>query len=188
MRGWQRLLRDLASIGVALVVYFVIPVDFHADTGIIGHGVLSLVAIGLVGALVLWQVLLQVDDPGRRIDGLLLSMVVGVLVFALAFFRLHIEEPAQFFGMSTRIDALYFTMTTLLTVGYGDINAAGQTARVMVLLQMVFNVAVIATAASTLNSRVRENAARRAEARREALASAPDGAHRQGRRTHRNPT
>jgi voltage-gated potassium channel len=167
MRGWQRLVRDVGAIGLALIIYFVIPVDFHTETGIVGHGVLSLVAIALVSALVLWQVLLQIDDPGRRIDGLLLSMVAGVLVFALAFFRLHLEEPEQFVGMSTRIDSLYFTMTTLLTVGYGDINASGQTARVMVLLQMVFNIAVIATAASTLNSRVRENAARRVEARRE---------------------
>ncbi|WP_162249834.1 MULTISPECIES: potassium channel family protein [unclassified Nocardioides] len=167
MRSWRRVLRDFGLIGVALLVYFVVPVGFRSSSNVVEHGVISLVAIGLVGALVLWQVLLQVDDPSRRIDGLLLSMVAGVLVFALAFYRLHLEDPSQFFGMSTRIDSLYFTMTTLLTVGYGDINAAGQTARVMVLLQMVFNVVVIATAASTLNSRVRENAARRAEARRE---------------------
>lgn len=167
MRRWQRVFRDVGLIGVALVVYLVLPVDFRSGSNVVEHGVVSLVAIGLVGALVLWQVLLQVDDPNRRIDGLLLSLVAGVLVFALAFYRLQLEDGSQFLGMSTRVDALYFTMTTLLTVGYGDINAAGQMARVMVLLQMVFNVVVIATAASTLNSRVRENAARRAEARRE---------------------
>ncbi len=167
MRGWHRLLRDVALIVGALVLYFVIPVGFHSDRGVLERGALSILAISLVGALVIWQVLRQVDDPSRRIDGLLLSMVAGVLVFALAFYRLHLEDGHQFIGMSTRVDSLYFTMTTLLTVGYGDINAEGQLARVLVLFQMVFNVVVIATAASTLNSRVRENAARRAEARRE---------------------
>ncbi|MFC6340585.1 potassium channel family protein [Nocardioides hankookensis] len=161
------MVRDVLLVVVALVLYFVIPVGFHTDRGLVERGFVSIVCIGLVGALVIWQVLLQVDDPSRRIDGLLLSMVAGVLVFALAFYRLHLEDGSQFVGMSTRIDSLYFTMTTLLTVGYGDINASGQVARVLVLLQMVFNVVVIATAASTLNSRVRENAARRAEARRE---------------------
>ena len=82
-------------------------------------------------------------------------------------------------------------MTTLLTVGYGDIHADGQAARALVLIQMVFNVVIIATAASTINARVRTQAEIRAEERRAALA---DGSlpgrtgRRQGRRTHRNPT
>ncbi len=41
-------------------------------------------------------------------------------------------------------------MTTLLTIGYGDIHAAGQAARALVLVQMVFNVAILATASTTL--------------------------------------
>src|SRR3954471_24954924 len=99
MRRWQRVLRDFGLIGVALLVYFFVPIGF-STSHVLEHGVLSLVAIGLVGALVLWQVLLQVDDPSRRIDGLLLSMVAGVLVFALAFYRLHLEDGSQFAGMS----------------------------------------------------------------------------------------
>ena len=113
-----------------------------------------------------------------------------MLVFALAFYRLETADPGQIPGLVTRLDALYFTMTTLLTIGFGDIHAERQTARALVLVQMVFNVAIIATAATTLNSRVRRQAEERAEARRAAEESA-SGAQREPRhprRTHRNPT
>ena len=186
MTGWKRLVRDIALVVLAFVLYFVIPVGDWHDARLFERGMISILFIAAAGAVVLWQVLLQVEDPGRRVDGLVLSMVCGVLVFALAFYRLQVEDPTQFNDMSTRVDALYFTMTTLLTVGYGDINAAGQVARVLVLFQMLFNVIVIATAATTLNSRVRENAQRRAEARKANLeAEEQEG---QGRRTQRKPT
>ena len=56
-------------------------------------------------------------------------------------------------------DALYFTMTTLLTIGYGDIHATGQFARALVLVQMVFNVVILATGASTIGHQLRNRAA-----------------------------
>ncbi|MBZ5738231.1 potassium channel family protein [Nocardioides mangrovi] len=166
MTGWRRVARDIAIAVLAIVLYFVLPVGGELDRGLIERGVLSIVWISAVGAIVLWQVLRQIEQPARRVDGLVLSMLCGVLVFALAFYRLQVEDPTQFHGMSTRLDSLYFTMTTLLTVGFGDVNASGQVARFLVLLQMVFNIVVLATAATTLNNRVRENALRRAEARR----------------------
>jgi len=139
---------------------------------------------------VLWQVLLQVEDPNRRVDGLLLALVVGVLCFALVFYRVEISDPGQIAGLSTRLDSLYFTMSTLLTIGYGDVHAVGQLARGLVLVQMIFNVVVIATAASTITSRVRANAQKRAEARRDAHPDESPHERRlpHPRRTHRKPT
>ena len=49
-------------------------------------------------------------------------------------------------------------MTTLSTVGYGDISARSDSARVAVMVQMVFNVAVLGVAirliAGTARSRL----------------------------------
>jgi len=114
-----------------------------------------------------------------------------VLGVALKIKVMSERSTAQIVGLDTRLDALYFTMTTLLTIGFGDIHATGQAARALVLVQMVFNVVIIATAASTINTRVRTKAEIRAEERRAAIA---DGSlqvrtsRRQARRTHRNPT
>lgn len=68
------------------------------------------------------------------------------MVFALADFTVATLHDGQFVGLETRTDALYFTLATLLTVGFGDVHAAGQLARVLVSIQMVFNVLVLATA------------------------------------------
>jgi voltage-gated potassium channel len=57
-------------------------------------------------------------------------------------------------------------MTTMTTVGTGDVHAAGQVARALVLVQMVFNVVFVATIATLLSTRVRLAAESRAQARR----------------------
>jgi hypothetical protein len=166
-------LRLAVAVALALVVYFVVPVEASED-GLVARALVSLLSLGLLTAGVVWQILVHVEDPDRKIDGLLFALVVAVLAFALAFYRLEIAYPGQIVGLQSRVDALYFTMTTLLTVGYGDIHAAGQGARVLVMVAMVFNVAVIATAVTTISSRVRQRAEQRA-------------VERQGRRTQRKP-
>lgn len=181
MTGWKRVLRGVSGIGLALVVYFVVPVQGGEDVAV--RALVTIVSLALLTAGVIWQVMVHVEDQSRGIDGLLFALVVAILAFALSFYRLEVTDPGQIPGIETRLDSLYFTMTTLLTVGYGDIHAAGQVARGLVLVAMVFNVAVIATAATTISGRVRLHAEQRAEARRAALESGTA----QPRRTHRNP-
>jgi hypothetical protein len=191
MTGWKRWLRLGAILVVVLVLYFTVPVTLELGASDIVQLVVSLVALVLLGIAVLSEVRLQLVDADRRIDGLVLAMMVSVLGFALGFYVMAERSPGQISGIDTRLDALYFTMTTLLTIGFGDIYAAGQAARALVLVQMVFNVVIIATAASTINSRVRSKAEIRAEERRAAIAdgSLPERtSRRQARRTHRNPT
>ena len=92
--------------------------------------------------------------------------MIAVLGFALGFYVLAQRNPAQIIDLHTRVDALYFTMSTLTTVGFGDVHATGQTARVLVLVQMVFNIVFVTTAAALLSSRIRSVAAERAAAHR----------------------
>jgi hypothetical protein len=61
---------------------------------------------------------------------------------------------------------LYFTTTTLTTVGTGDVHAAGQVARALVLVQMVFNGLFVASTVTLLASRLRSAAAQRSQERR----------------------
>lgn len=191
MTGWKRWLRLAAILVVILVLYFTVPVTFELGASDVVQVVVSLVALTLLAIAVLSEVRLQLMDADRRIDGLVLALMISVLGFALGFYVMAERSPEQIFGLDTRLDSLYFTMTTLLTIGFGDIHADGQAARALVLVQMVFNVVIIATAASTINTRVRAKAEIRAEERRAAIA---DGSlpvrtsRRQARRTHRKPT
>ena len=91
---------------------------------------------------------------------------IVVVVFAYAFYVLDKQSPGQVAGMQTRLDSLYFAMTTMTTICTGDVHAAGQTARALVLIQMVFNVLFVATAATLLTTRIRTAAELRSQERR----------------------
>ena len=189
MDGWKRWARLAAVLALVLVLYFTVPVSFEVETSDVVQLVISVTALCLLAAVVLVEVRHQLVGSDRRIDGLVIALMIAVLGFALGFYVLAQRNPDQIVDLHTRIDALYFTMATLLTIGYGDVHATGQAARTLVLIQMVFNVVILATAASTITTRIRTQAEKRVEARRAAEA---DGTlpvrRRQARRTHRNPT
>ena len=50
----------------------------------------------------------------------------------------------------TRLDALYFTVTTFATVGYGDIAPVSQAARLVALLQMVLGLILLGIVARVI--------------------------------------
>jgi voltage-gated potassium channel len=61
----------------------------------------------------------------------------------------------------TRLDALYFTMATFATVGYGDITPVSEPARFVTLLQMIGGLVLIGVVARVLigAARLRETRA-----------------------------
>ncbi|WP_051218242.1 potassium channel family protein [Nocardioides insulae] len=167
MDGWKRLLRGVVLTGLVVCLYFVVPLPGGEDVSLAERAVTAVLILLVLTGVVVWQVLVHVDDESHRLDGLILVLVVSVLAFALGFYQLEHSYPGQIPGIATRVDALYFTVSTLLTVGYGDIHAVGQYARGLVLVQMVFNVVVLTTAAGTVTQQIRANTRQRAQARRE---------------------
>lgn len=82
-------------------------------------------------------------------------MVLEVLaLFSLTYLAIA-SYPDQMNGLSTPLDALYFTMTTLMTIGFGDISAESQLARGTVLIQMFFSVVVLTASVRLLSSLTR---------------------------------
>lgn len=159
---WSRWLRLTSTVGLILVVYFTVPVRLDDDEGLVTR---SLITLAVLVALTAWTVLQlrrQAFGTPRNGDGLVAVVMVVIVVFALAYYVLEQQRPHELVGLRTRIDALYFAVSTLVTIGYGDVHAEGQTARALVLVQIVFNVVFVATAARLLSSRVRSAAERRA--------------------------
>jgi hypothetical protein len=147
-------------------LYYVAPVE----PGIAGAQLaLRIVGVVVAGLLITWLIVRQVSRQVAAADeaplaGLVTALVGGVAFFALADFLTAVTDPGQFVELETKTDALYFTLSTLTTVGYGDVHAAGQVARGVVAVQLVFNVLVIATGASVLSRQI----GARARARRSA--------------------
>jgi len=147
-----------------MVFYFAVPVSAAAeDTTSIGIRI-AISALALLGLVygIQRQLLRHMSRPDAPLGGLVVGVVAGTLFFALLDYGIAVHAPGQFDGLASRIDALYFALATLFTIGYGDITAAGQFGRMVLCIQMLFNVIVIATVASYIVS----EASSRARARR----------------------
>jgi hypothetical protein len=138
----HRWLKILVPPSAILVTYFVVPVN--ADDAPLGVALGILLSVASLGAVVM-LVAREARRDERRLTGLdfVISLEVALFVFAFMYYLIVVNEPGQFDGMVTRLDAIYFSMTTASTVGYGDIHAVGQFARTMVIIQMVFNLVFI---------------------------------------------
>ena len=65
-------------------------------------------------------------------------MPLFLLLFASAYLTMAHANPANFNTHPlTRTDVLYFTVTVFSTVGFGDISAVSQSARLVVTAQML---------------------------------------------------
>jgi voltage-gated potassium channel len=159
--------RRAARAGLALtavvVTYYAAPVDeipssrdlvFTCAGLLAGLGVLVWVTVRQL------RVMTQVEagDPRVRLDVLALVVVVVVPLFALGYYALEQADPGQFADLATKTDALYFALSTLATVGFGDVHATEQLSRALVTLQMAFDVVFVTALASILTTQLRARA------------------------------
>jgi voltage-gated potassium channel len=135
------IVRSLLIIIALVVLYFVLPAG--GKIGVAGWGLtfgIGLLMLSAVFVIVANRMLKR--GVAAKAMGMLSVLTVGVLFFARADYLLALQ-PGQFAELHTKIDALYFAVSTLATVGFGDIHATGQAARAAVTVQMVFNLVFI---------------------------------------------
>ena len=139
--------RPILSFVGLLVADFAFPVRFDTALGVV---VLSLL-LTLAGlALIGWTMVVELGhlrrgEENRTSQALAMLLVLLVMSFSLAFFLLELASPGQLTDLRTRTDALYFTLSTMATVGYGDVHAEGQAARALVCGVIAFDVVVVAS-------------------------------------------
>jgi hypothetical protein len=148
MRPWVRL---FAGTVVLLVVYFAVPV--RVDGNLTVRLIITVLGCGLTGLLIAREIKRVADAP---LWGLALALVLGILTFAMTDYLIAISDSNEFVDLQTRLDALYFAITTLATVGYGDVHPQSQFARAVVTIQMLFNLVVLATGGRILFTQARE--------------------------------
>lgn len=148
----------LAMTVLVLLLYLWIPVP-EAEESILG----LLVGMAVVGFLYLilavWAVgrIKRAKYPLRAGMTLLGLMVTAIVVlFALTYLTLSTGSPGTFNVPLDKVSALYFTMTILTTVGFGDIHAVTHAGMVAVMIQMVVSLTLITTVARVLVSAARQ--------------------------------
>ena len=86
----------------------------------------------------------------RRNEDAVLS-IVNLLVFLLIMTAVVFEtQVARNPAIANYADALYFTVTTVTTTGFGDITLQGTTGRLLAVLIMIFGVSLFIRLAQTL--------------------------------------
>jgi hypothetical protein len=111
-------------------------------------------ALVLLAGMLIRQVRSELTGrPGHPALVIVQLIAASVVIFATTY--LALSRDGQFHGLNTKIDALYFTVITLSTVGYGDVAPAGQEARVVVMLQIVYSLVFLTTGAASVSRRLR---------------------------------
>ena len=165
----RAILRMSLSIAIIIAVFVVVPADDLAS-GTPGFG-LTLGVVLLVG-MIAWELFRTVRDPYpevRAATSLLVLVTLLVIMFALTYAALSVGDPASFTEPLDKSNAIYFTVTTLSTTGFGDIAADSATARWVVTAQMLFDLV-----AGVGRARVFSRAAKTGRARRNRADQADD--------------
>ena len=163
-------LRVAVSVGALVTLYYVLPLD-HASTPV----AVTILLIGLAGFIVLvaYQVWLIIRSPFpglRAVESLATSVPFFLLLFAATYLVLAELSASNFGGHLTHTDGLYFTVTIFSTVGFGDVTARSDTARLVVTGQMIADLIILGLAFKVI-----VGAFRRGERRRMGLASTQAG-------------
>jgi voltage-gated potassium channel len=144
------LLRALATTVALVALYYLLPLDHSTRCLAITTLVIGLVAlIGLIAFQV--RTIIVSPFPGlRAVEALATSIPLFLLLFASTYVVMGAIAANSFNQPMTRTDALYFTVTVFATVGFGDITAKTETARLLVTGQMIVDLIILGIGARVI--------------------------------------
>jgi hypothetical protein len=167
------------AIGISLLVllgYFLLPVS--ADGQGVGLVILfgSLTVLVLVIVNELRRIVISEHPAIRAVEAVAIVIPLFIVVFAYAYVWMSNDNPANFTQPIDRVDGIYFTVTMLSTVGFGDITAVSQNARIVVTVQMILDLILIGVVAKLIVGASRIGVQRRRSAATAPGPATPGGA------------
>ena len=146
LRSWRwwpatvATVRAVLTASVLVALYYVLPLDVR-DSHLSTYGKLVLGFVVLIG-LMTWHIrsITQSESPAlRAVEGLALAVPLFILLFASTYYLMSQADQASFTAPLSRTDGLYFAITIFSTVGFGDISARAESARLVVSAQMILD-------------------------------------------------
>ena len=160
------MIRIFVVTALSVAVYVLAPLGSRAGDDVDAELFAFLAVFAVVVAWETRAVTKSSYPQLRAVEAVAVSVPLLILIFASAYFVTEQIHPHSFTEPLNRTDAVYFTITVLATVGFGDISALTGTARILVTIQMLADLTLIGFVA-----RVLFGAAQR---RRDALGTDPD--------------
>jgi len=155
--------RTLARVAALFAIYYLLPLDHSARATTIIELAVGIAALVLVVA---WQIRLISGShhPNiRAAEALAFTATLYLLLFATAYFLMDRAFASMFTQAITRTDALYFATTIFTTVGFGDITAKSEAARLLVTAQMLLDLVFLGVVVKLILNAVKLNQDRRTD-------------------------
>jgi hypothetical protein len=132
------------AVTALLAVYFMLPLQNRDNIGVRAIAVIAGLAIfGAIFVRQMRQIRKARFPVLRAVEAIALVATLFIVVMASIHYSLAAATPSSYSEVLSRLDALYFTVTTLATVGYGDITPTSSVTRSVTMVQMVLGVALL---------------------------------------------
>ncbi|MBN9605701.1 MAG: two pore domain potassium channel family protein [Actinomycetales bacterium] len=144
-----------AATALALVLaYVLLPIgvlDF-------APALFFVLAAALFAVVLTYQLRAIVRSPTpvlQAAEAVAALLVLSVVSFAGVYAILSAGDPTAFTEVLDKVDAVYFSVTVLTTVGFGDIAAVTTPARIAVTVQMLIDLVMVAGVVRAITSATR---------------------------------
>ncbi len=154
-RVMASVVRTLVVTVTMVAIYATAPLDRRPAGAVAVRLLLELLALVMVLA---WQIRSVGRSPHpvlRGVESLVVSVPLLVLSFAATYAVVDHNSHGSFTEALSRLDAAYLAVTVLATVGFGDITPVTETARSLVMAQMLVDLAFVGLVAKVLVGAVR---------------------------------
>ena len=148
------MLRSAGSTTALVVIYYLLPLNRSSTPVAVTMLIIGLVALA---GLLVYQVRAITRSPFpllRGVEALATSIPLFLLLFAATYIVLATISASSFSQPLSRTDAIYFTVTVFATVGFGDITAKTEVARLVVTGQMIADLIALGLGVRVLLSAV----------------------------------
>lgn len=133
----------LLVLGLLIGVYLVLPVHDQPWLPPWIAMVAILTALVLLAIFARWAILHLAFPLLREIQAIAFIVSFATIGFAGIYASVAAVDDAAFSEPLNRIGALYLSVVTASTVGFGDIHARSDAARIVVMLQIITSIGLV---------------------------------------------
>lgn len=154
-------LRAVAATTALVLIYYNLPFQGRFKGANLAVLVGGIAAFGMISWWGIRRIIASRTPRAVAVQVLSIALPLFLIIFAATYYLLSKQSPSSFNAHLGKTDALYFTVTVFSTVGFGDLVPVSDRARVIVMVQMLGDLAIIGAGVHVLTGAVRLSFERR---------------------------